>query len=353
MDIASQPAKRLLHYDLLRIFACFSVIMLHSASQFWYELPLDSRNWLVANSYDALFRFGVPVFVMISGALFLPPERKVGIKRLYTHNILRLATAYLFWTCLYGLWDSRTFQWKEAGWKPVVLEMMAGRYHLWFVPMLIGIYMILPILRTWIEHADKRGIQYFLALFAVFQILKETILCFVSSINVRAFLDLLPIELAGSYVGYFVLGYYIVRFGFEKKYHKWIYLGGAAGGILAVIFSNFLSLKAGAPNTAVFDSYSLFTFLAAAAVFLFFKEVVCRIQWSQGAAAVIQEVSACTFGIYLLHILVIEGLQAKGIHSMIVSNILGIPFLAAVCFVVCLLCIMVLRRVPWIGKYIC
>ena len=63
--------KRLIHYDLLRIFAAFSVVMLHSAAQFWYSLDIYSTEWLIANSYDALFRFGVPIFVMISGALFL------------------------------------------------------------------------------------------------------------------------------------------------------------------------------------------------------------------------------------------------------------------------------------------
>lgn len=353
MDKDKQPQKRLLHYDLLRIFACFSVIMLHSASQFWYELPMDSRNWLVANSYDALFRFGVPVFVMISGALFLAPEREVGIKRLYTHNILRLAAAYLFWSALYGLWDSRTFQLSEAGIKPVLLEMMAGRYHLWFVPMLIGIYMLLPILRTWVAHAGKEGVQYFLGLFLVFQILRETLLCFIDSVNVKAFLTLLPVELVGSYVGYFVLGYYIAHYGIGKKYHKWIYLLGVSGVTLAVVFGNMLSLRAGEPNSAVFDSYSLFTFLPVAAIFLFFQEKISSIRFPGRIEGAIKEVSACTFGIYLLHILVIETLQSRGFHSMSVTILAGIPLLAAVCFLLCLACIMVLRRVPFIGKYIC
>lgn len=353
MDMGEKAEKRFIHYDLLRIAACFSVIMLHSASQFWYELPLGSRNWLVANSYDAMFRFGVPVFVMISGALFLPAGRKLEIKRLYTHNILRLAVAYLFWSGVYGLWDCRSFQWKEAGWKAIVLEMLAGRYHLWFLPMLIGIYMLLPILRTWVEHADKKGIQYFLGLFLVFQVLKETLLCFVPSYNIRQFLGLLPVELVESYVGYFVLGYYVSHYGIRKEYHKWVYAGGAAGAAMAVILGNVMSLRAAEPVTGVFDSYSLFTFLAVAAIFLFFQEIVGKRQFSQGAACAIKGVSDCTFGIYLLHILGIEAMQTKGVHSMIMTNVVGIPFLALVCFLLCLVAIMALRRLPFIGKYIC
>ena len=71
-----------LYIDVLRIVACFSVIMLHTSAQAWYSLPVESGGFQIANSYDALFRFGVPVFVMISGALFLAPERKVEMRKL-------------------------------------------------------------------------------------------------------------------------------------------------------------------------------------------------------------------------------------------------------------------------------
>ena len=84
------------YIDILRIIACFSVIMLHASAQAWYSLPVDSFGFKVANSYDALFRFGVPVFVMISGALFLAPEKEPDVKKLYRHNILRLAILYIF-----------------------------------------------------------------------------------------------------------------------------------------------------------------------------------------------------------------------------------------------------------------
>ena len=69
-----------LYIDVLRIIACFSVIMLHTSAQAWYSLPVDSGGFKIANSYDALFRFGVPVFVMISGALFLAPEKEPDVK---------------------------------------------------------------------------------------------------------------------------------------------------------------------------------------------------------------------------------------------------------------------------------
>lgn len=72
--------ERLIHIDILRILACFSVLVLHSAAQYWYGLPVTDKNWLIINSYDAIARFGVPVFVMISGALFLDTNRQIDTK---------------------------------------------------------------------------------------------------------------------------------------------------------------------------------------------------------------------------------------------------------------------------------
>ena len=68
-----------------------------------HKIPHISAHQIHLQSYDALFRFGVPVFVMLSGAVFLPKERELNIKRLYTHNILRVAVSYVFWSALYGL----------------------------------------------------------------------------------------------------------------------------------------------------------------------------------------------------------------------------------------------------------
>ena len=114
MDI-NVNKNRLIYMDILRIIACFSVVMLHTAAQFWYTLPIDQLEWKIANSYDAVFRFGVPIFVMISGALFLNKEKVINIKKLYRHNILRLACVYIIWSCIYGLIDSRYFVIEQVG----------------------------------------------------------------------------------------------------------------------------------------------------------------------------------------------------------------------------------------------
>ncbi len=349
-----KEGERKLYFDILRIIACFSVVMLHSASQTWYAMPVTSRGWQIANSYDALFRFGVPVFVMISGALFLNPQKKITIKKLYTHNILRLFVLFVFWSCFYGIADCIGYgDVANLTLQDVVRDMVLGRYHLWFLPMIIGIYVMLPVLKIWIENAPKRNLEYFLIVFLVLQIIRETIRAVFPYNLVNYVVDYAAVELASSYAGYFVLGYYLVHVGIEKKWYRYIYAGAGIGAVLNVIFGNLLAVKAGEPTGAIYDSFGIFTLLVSVALLLFVKEKTEKIRFSPGAEKWIKELSSATLGIYVMHVGMIELLERHGIEAGILPLILGIPFLAAGTFAACFLIAAILRRIPVIGKYLC
>ncbi len=345
--------KRMVNYDLLRIIAAFSVVMLHSSAQFWYVLDINSREWRIADSYDALFRFGVPVFVMLSGALFLSKQYELNIKRLYSHNILRLVTVYVFWSALYGLLDCIHFDFTQAGWKDVVKEMILGRYHLWFLPMIAGLYALLPILRTWVQNAEKKNLEYFLVLFFVLQIGCRTVRAAFSSTYLNYVLDLLQVDLVCGYGGYFVLGYYVAHIKIPPKYHKLIYFSAFPAAVLNVVIGGHLSIKSGTPQGEFYDSFGLFTFCIVLACFLFFTEVMGRIHYSRRAERLIKEISKGTMGVYVMHLGLMEILRPYGIHSMMLPNIVGIPIYAVLCFACCLAVASVLRRVPFLGRYIC
>lgn len=346
--------KRKVHYDLLRIVAAFSVVMLHSAAQFWYTLPVTDLEWKIANTYDALFRFGVPIFVMISGALFL--NREVDIKRLYTHNILRLLVVYLLWSAVYGLFDVRGFDLSQIGWRDVVKEMLGGRYHLWFLPMIISIYMLLPILQCWVRNADKRNLQYFLLLFFTIKIGITTLSSLEGGSLVQYivnFFDSSELSAVCSYIGYFVLGYYIAHIGIPRKWHKVIYGSVVPSALLNVLLDGYMAGKANMPMGVLYDCFGLFTFVIVVALFLFFTEVMGNLHYSNRAERIIREISQATLGIYVMHVGWMEFFEEVGIHSRIIPNIVGIPLLAIGIFLVCFACAALLRQIPLVGKYIC
>ncbi|MBR5248735.1 MAG: acyltransferase family protein, partial [Lachnospiraceae bacterium] len=271
---------RKLHIDLLRIVACISVIMLHSASQYWYEFPVTDTRWMVYNVWDAISRFGVPVFVMISGMLFLSREGEPDLRKLYCNNILRLAVAYAVWSMAYGLWDSRGWTWGAGVTvRDYVAECVLGRYHLWFIPMLIGIYMLLPVIKTFTDHCSKKNLEYFLILFIILQIGRSTLGIIQIPTLANVLVQLLDVEMACSYVGYFVLGYYLHRYRLSHVWQVRVYFLGAVSLILAAIISLRASMYYQTPKSEAFDSYSVFTFIVTVAVFVFFQEKISNISW--------------------------------------------------------------------------
>ena len=91
--------QRINFLDYLRVFAIFFVVMLHASTQNWCSTDVNSFAWQVFNIYDSLSRWAIPVFVMISGALFIP--RKISLSKIFKKYILRLVISLVFWSLFY------------------------------------------------------------------------------------------------------------------------------------------------------------------------------------------------------------------------------------------------------------
>ena len=93
-DITLSREQRAYHLDFLRVFATFAVMVLHLAAQNWDKINVKTFEWNVFNFYNSIVRWAVPVFVMISGALFL--SKDIQLKKIFSKYILRIVTAFLF-----------------------------------------------------------------------------------------------------------------------------------------------------------------------------------------------------------------------------------------------------------------
>ena len=147
--------QRIIYFDVLRIVAVFAVVVLHVCSR-RFIVAFPSTEWEVLNVYDSLTRWGVPVFVMISGALFLDEKKDFSIKRLYRKNVVHIICAFGCWSFVSQLTkiDSHTTV------VSFVQGCIEGPFHLWFLKMLLGLYVVVPILRRVVQ--DRKTELYFL-----------------------------------------------------------------------------------------------------------------------------------------------------------------------------------------------
>lgn len=348
------PQGRVLYLDLLRIFCIFSMMLLHVSAIPWYSVPVSSFAWQVLNVYDSSVRFCVPVFVMISGVFFLDPNRNVTINKLFSKNILRIATAFLFWSACYaGLKNIFKYRAVHATMLSSLLkDFLMGHYHLWFLFTLVGLYLIVPFLRKICE--SKRLMQYYLLLsfvFAWLMPLLQKIPAFgswlstlVGQANLNFFL---------GYSGYFVLGSYLYRYPLSGRARKGAFALGGVSVLFTICATYVVSLRQGAPTGQFYDFPLINTCLASIAVFVFFQHKVSRLSFSAQAVQKILLLSKLSFGMYLVHEF-INILCKEFLHFTALSffPVLSVPVIAALVFAVSFCMIYPISKIPVLNRYI-
>ena len=75
--------KRIVYFDVLKVITCFMVIMIHVISRNWYVLDLKSNEFTFLTILDSICRCAVPIYLMISGAIFLNEDKNIKIKDIF------------------------------------------------------------------------------------------------------------------------------------------------------------------------------------------------------------------------------------------------------------------------------
>lgn len=363
-----QPlSKRTYYFDALRIVAIGAIVLLHVAGSYWYKLPVSTLDWQVTNLYDCITRWGVPVFVMISGALFLDPAREQPIKKIWTKNIPKLVRLLIFWGFLYALVYNLPPSWSGEDIALFIHEMLFGTPHLWFLFMLLGLYVLIPIVRC--ITANETAMRYFLVVAFVMN--------FVAPIStgggtipaVQEFVDAFMIQLPLGYSFYFVLGYYLSSHNISRTVRYATYILAIITLGLATVISSGVSLAQGSASTFVIQHHYPFMF-AAAAVFIAVKQHFIRQMKApqddltpyladnphrsdkeNERLEMLQELSSCTLGVYAIHIFVLRFLIGLGIDPIGFASIITMPLMALAVLAISFGIAYVLKRIPFLGKY--
>ncbi|MBQ9880338.1 MAG: acyltransferase family protein [Clostridia bacterium] len=329
------------------------VIALHVADLFFtVGEPVGSYRWNTGNVISSLTRCAIPLFVMISGSLFLDPRKEIGLKTLYGRYILRIATAFIFWSGLYA-----ALQYSQGiRVRTVVRDFVTGGVHLWFLYMIVGMYIVTPLLRKIANSKNTR--VYFLALWIATTVLYNTLRAFFSILSPRVtpWLDTAAAEsdlyLAYGYTGFFVLGWYLREKELTKTVRRVIYALGILGAAFTVAATHFFSKRNGILDNTFYNNMTVGITLQAVALFVFFKYNVKNAKSGRTAKA-FAKASSCVFGTYLVHQLFVNNfdrLFGFGLNSF--DPILS--FLAVFCIVtVCSAAVSyVFNLIPGVKKYL-
>lgn len=340
--------KRLIYFDVLRIFATLAVVILHISGQNWSKPSVYSFEWNVFNFFDSIVRWAVPVFVMISGALFLNPKKVIDTKVLYKKNILRIVVAFIFWSLIYVIASFFIFKTQQGGIKVLIKEFLNGYNHLWFLYMIVGLYIITPILRKITE--DTKIMEYFLGISLVFTIIIPMLfkIPVISNIASTAYAQV-NFHLTLGYSSYFVLGYYLSQKEFSLKTRRIIYIVSILAFIFTILGSAIISQYKNKPF-GIYGNLYPNILLEAVGVFLLIK----NIKWNMKPKTkkIIILLSKYSFGTYLVHELIIMILRQIGITTLSFNAMLSVPIMSIVVFAISLVISIGVNHIPILKKYI-
>lgn len=347
----SATGRRVAYLDALRTFSAFFVVVIHVCAQRWAEVSPAEPRWMALNVYDSLSRWAVPVFFMITGAIFLDAENGPSLRRIFTRYLPRLAVIYVVWNVLYVFIQRGTP-------KAMVEHFLYGHYQMWFLPATMGGYIAVPLFRA--IARERRTTEYFLILAAfitlLFPLFEHILPLFftggraeVAEVATGRYAAL-RLSVVSGHLTYLVLGYYLANAELSPRARKLLYAAALLGVIITVAGTALLSRYLGRSETYLYDSLSPTTAVTAAGVFVWFKT---HVTGASPAGKALLRAAPCALGVYLLHPFFLDTvLRPLGFDSLSFSTALTVPALTLSVFALSLLTSWAFRKIPKIGKYL-
>lgn len=347
--------KQIVWLDAIRLLAFLFLLMCHAADPFNAAATYGNgegaseAGQLWGQLWGSFVRPCVPLFVMLTGALTLPVQQPMGT--FYRRRILRVLWPFLLWSVVYNLFPWLTglfgadksviyqcfpFAETDSQSPAVCLDAIARipfrcnaiACHMWYIYMLIGLYLYLPIFSAWVERATRRQLELFLGLWAA-----STLLPYLheyvapDAFGTSAFNAFGTFYYFSGFSGYMLLGYYLrhhVSWKFVRTLPVSLALLAAGFAVTYAGFHHIMQLPEKTPELIeLFWTYnSLNVVLMSAAWFLLLKHANLSAQ--SRAARILASLTACGFGIYMAHYFFV-GLCHRIVTALAIPVPLQIP----------------------------
>ena len=384
-------SKRTVWIDWMRVAACLMVILVHSTEPFYLggngSLILTQSDAFWSSFFDSFVRACVPLFIVASSYLQFPLHYTTG--EFCRRRAVRILIPFIIWSLVYA------FVWGEpvSNLKSLMLNFNYSAGHLWFVYMLIGVYLLMPMLSPWAEKVGKKELQIYLGIWLFTTVIPLIRDC-VSTDSLAVTYGptgiprqaLFPLWGEASwngygmfyymsgFIGYLLLGLYFRKFVGELSWKKTLAVAlpcWTAG--FAIVFGGFLrrvyeTCGGVFPAEGVIDAAvywettwcndTLGVALMTIAWILMFRKIT-----ADGTLyrKVIFPISKAGYGVYLSHMIVLVPVFAavRGWLGSADAGVLGfwttpveILLSAVLAFVATSAVAVLIQRIPKVGKYI-
>lgn len=321
--------ERIAYLDVIRIVACVMVVLMHS------PMPDCGAPSLALTGISFVTAPCIGLFFMVSGALLLPTS--LSMKEFYKRRLSKVVFPTLIWTFTYLLVKIINGSITVAM-SSVVLSIpfsAQGNGILWFMYVLIGLYLITPIISPWLAKASKNEIELVLGLWGIsllYPILSRVITVNEGNTGILYYFT--------GYAGYYILGYYL------NHYKPRV-------GIIASLLMILIPIIACGISIHLYqdlDFYRYFWYLSIFVVSMACGWFCLLSKISVREVRLLTVASSLSFGIYLSHILIMRSFIWKLCDYLNFGWPLQIVFTIIMTLVLSFVLAYLLSMLP-LGKY--
>lgn len=361
--------KKILHLEVIRIIAVLFVMFIHSG--YWgrdaYSCTDSRMTFVVSLILACMTAIGVNLFWMVSGSLLIGKNEDAKI--VYTKRIPRIVVVLLLFSVIRYVYDwfmgvyGGNYYWStaygaNAGAGLAKLEILDfirkflyGTVFLpyWFLYSYIAILLLLPFIRKMIQGMKATEWRYLAILEVVF-------LIFIKFIEMGMNISFAVPFFIPEAVNAFILGYAAEKVIPQKWLEKWKNLLGIVLFIILFVgIEYYATVTIGNPvgqERKVFTD--AFTTPIAFGVVLFIRGLSYKIgDCPKWLSKVVSFAGGCAFGIYLIEDYLRQFMIFVYEKTVPVITVMPACFIWPGCsFIVGLLVVGVLKKIPGLGRYI-
>ena len=336
--------KQIIYLDIIKIFACFMVIINHTNG-----LILESKSFENITFYCIMFplcKVAVGLFLMITGVLVL--NKNYNYKKIFK-CIFRVFVPVFFLSLVFYIKDTGIHNiniilfLKSILISPYVL-------HYWYIYALISIYLVLPFIQKMVKKFTNKDYIIFTLIFLLFP-------TFINFLNIYLNLKInynLQLAFFPVIVAIMICGNFLAKIKISKKYFI-IALSIFIFSYIGMLLSMYLPYLNIGEISYKLDSWNSFpVVLMAITLFYIVRCLFENNNYSDKKNSLISTIASTTFGIYLIHTVFNYKLYKLSIMQSIFefNSIIAIIVLDLIVFIVCMIIIYVLRKIPFIKRFL-
>ncbi len=339
--------------DNVRILATIFVIGLHVSAygmmREFSALSGPNTRWWICNFYESAFRCCVPLFVMLTGALLLP--QTLPLKPFLIKRFGRILIPAVFWGIVYVIYnfimadDKSVFTSSYDSFRWLRHQVLDGPISsFWYIYMLAGLYLFMPVLQPWVKSANNKALLYFLSIWVLTLVVKQCKLIPQQS----------PLELRyfSGYLGYLLLGYYLAhRVVITQTIYLLALITSVIGFLVTFLGTYWASVNQHAFSGIFYEYLSLNVLALSAGVFILIKGNNRETDSDYRPFWLKESLIRFGFGIYLIHPLPLRIMVHFGLNYRLINPVLAIPLLTLLCLAISYAIAWLISKLPY-GKYV-